>query len=445
MRKVPRTVGTNERDRESLRARIRVAVDLAIGNSHVQAHHALESVAPAAQSSGDEILALYFQARAIANIKARRLDEGFAAFDLALQTARRYGEAALCARILINYGTAAVQDGDVSLAIALLDEALTASRKIERTTARNTLEKVRSLASTKPVALVSLSEALYAAGQLERAAAVLHEFHTMRSGNTTDLITAASVGIPLGMLLADRALLRLSRDPNLIELAFSRREQWLCGPLAEAFCTYYESVGRRGEHDALLARALDSLTSLDNSLALGLRIARLGDAASLPRVSALALRQCTGNSPLLDAYRDLFESFVGARRQTGERARELARRAERRFARAGRPTMRALALHAAGDSDAATALLRTCGAAQPASPRWLGAPVQRRLAAQLTPRESEVARLAARGMTNRTIADALHLSERTVHHHCEAIFGKLGIRSRWQISNALADVAQAAG
>lgn len=445
MRKSLRILASKERDRESLRARIRVAVDLAIGNSPAQAHSALEDVAPEAQCAGDEILALYFQARAITNVKARRIDEGFAAFDLALRTARRHGEPALCARIMINYGTAAVQDGDVALAIALLDEALSASRKIERTTARSTLEKVRSLASTKPVALVSLAEALYASGQFARAAAVLHEFHTMRSGDSEGLIVAAAVGVPLGMLLPDRALLELSRDPNLIELAFARHEQWLCGPLAEAFCTYYESLGRRSEHEALLARALDKLTSLDNSLALGLRIARLGNAANLPRISALMSRQCAGNSPLLAAYRDLFDSFVATRRQTSARAKELARRAERGFAHCDRPVARALALHAAGDSSTAVATLRACGAAEPALLRWHGETVQRRLAAQLTPRESEVARLAARGLTNRTIAETLHLSERTVQHHCEAIFGKLGIRSRWQLSEALAEVAQAAG
>lgn len=420
-------------------------MDLAIGNSPMQAHRALEEIAPSAQSAGDEILALYFQARAIANVKARRLDEGFAAFELALHTARHHGEPALCARVMINYGTAAVQDGDVATAIALLEEALAASRKIERSTARSTLEKVRSLASTKPVALVSLGEALFAAGDFRRASALLHEFHSVRSGSTTDLITAASVGLPLGMLLPDRALLELSSDPNLIELAFARHEQWLCGPLADAFCSYFEHHGRRREHDALLSRTLDKLTSLDNSLALGLRIARLGNAASLPRVSALMLRQCGGSSPLLDAYRDLFDSFVAARRQTGARAKEFALRAERAFDRCGRPVLRAAALQAAGMPAASVGVLRACGAAESAELRWRGAAVQRRLATQLTPRENEVAILAARGMTNRTIADALRLSERTVQHHCEAIFGKLGIRSRWQLSGALAEVAQAAG
>jgi non-specific serine/threonine protein kinase len=48
----------------------------------------------------------------------------------------------------------------------------------------------------------------------------------------------------------------------------------------------------------------------------------------------------------------------------------------------------------------------------------------------LTEREAEVLRLVARGMTNRTIAAELVLSERTVAHHLSNIFRKLGVASR---------------
>jgi DNA-binding CsgD family transcriptional regulator len=428
---------TKHRERESLRARIRVAVDLAIGNSPAQAYRALEPVALEAQSAGDEMVALYFQARAIADIKARRIDEGFAAFEVALQAVRRLGEPALCARVLINAGTAATQDGDVAVAIAYLEEALQLSRTVERTTARNTLEKVRTLASTKPVSLVSLADACYAAGRLHRAAAALHEFHSVRSGSTGDLITAAAVGIPLGLLLGDEALLALSHDPNLLELAFARYEQWLCGPLVDAFCGYYERLGRRREHDALLMRAIEKLTSLDNGLLLGLRIARLGPPSALPKVGVLAGRQWPRASPLFDAYRDLFEGVVGARRRQPARSDETAARAAAALAQNGRPILQALALQAAGEPCAADAVLRSCHATQPSAVHWQGTPVHRLLATQLTLRESEVARLAAEGLTNRSIAGTLNISERTVHHHCEAIFGKLGIRSRWQLPGAL--------
>lgn len=48
----------------------------------------------------------------------------------------------------------------------------------------------------------------------------------------------------------------------------------------------------------------------------------------------------------------------------------------------------------------------------------------------LTAHEERVAALAADGMTNAQIGAALHLSPKTVGHHLEHIFAKLGIRSR---------------
>jgi non-specific serine/threonine protein kinase len=48
----------------------------------------------------------------------------------------------------------------------------------------------------------------------------------------------------------------------------------------------------------------------------------------------------------------------------------------------------------------------------------------------LSPRESEVLRLVAAGHTNRQIAAALTLSQKTVSRHLDNIFSKLGISSR---------------
>src|SRR5262249_14678357 len=45
----------------------------------------------------------------------------------------------------------------------------------------------------------------------------------------------------------------------------------------------------------------------------------------------------------------------------------------------------------------------------------------------LTVREIEVLRLVAAGQSNRTIASQLVLSERTVAHHLDSIFGKLSV------------------
>jgi DNA-binding NarL/FixJ family response regulator len=52
----------------------------------------------------------------------------------------------------------------------------------------------------------------------------------------------------------------------------------------------------------------------------------------------------------------------------------------------------------------------------------------------LTGRESEVAVLIARGLSNRQIAETLVIAERTVTNHVEHIFDKLGFRSRAQVA-----------
>jgi two-component system, NarL family, response regulator LiaR len=49
---------------------------------------------------------------------------------------------------------------------------------------------------------------------------------------------------------------------------------------------------------------------------------------------------------------------------------------------------------------------------------------------QLTGRELDIIKLAARGLTNKDIAEQLHLSYRTVEGHMRGIFNKLGIGSR---------------
>jgi DNA-binding CsgD family transcriptional regulator len=55
----------------------------------------------------------------------------------------------------------------------------------------------------------------------------------------------------------------------------------------------------------------------------------------------------------------------------------------------------------------------------------------------LTPAEERVAVLAAEGKTNREVASALFLSERTVEGHLSRVFGKLGVRHRTELAHAL--------
>ena len=61
---------------------------------------------------------------------------------------------------------------------------------------------------------------------------------------------------------------------------------------------------------------------------------------------------------------------------------------------------------------------------------------------RLTRRELQVASLLARGYRDRQIADELSISVATVGVHVHRVLGKLGIRSRWQVGEALADTSQ---
>jgi DNA-binding CsgD family transcriptional regulator/tetratricopeptide (TPR) repeat protein len=61
----------------------------------------------------------------------------------------------------------------------------------------------------------------------------------------------------------------------------------------------------------------------------------------------------------------------------------------------------------------------------------------------LTPSERRVAEIAAAGPTNREIAQALFVTQRTVEVHLTSIYRKLGISSRSQLAAALADPARA--
>ena len=56
----------------------------------------------------------------------------------------------------------------------------------------------------------------------------------------------------------------------------------------------------------------------------------------------------------------------------------------------------------------------------------------------LGPREADVARLVADGLTNKQIGARLFISERTVDSHVRSILNKLGFSSRAQIAAWLA-------
>src|SRR5262249_51472241 len=62
----------------------------------------------------------------------------------------------------------------------------------------------------------------------------------------------------------------------------------------------------------------------------------------------------------------------------------------------------------------------------------VGLPTLARPPGALTPRQAEILAHVAVGLTNKAIADRLHLSPGTVERHLATIYRKLGLRNRAQ-------------
>ena len=75
----------------------------------------------------------------------------------------------------------------------------------------------------------------------------------------------------------------------------------------------------------------------------------------------------------------------------------------------------------AGGTSVPPEVLLSSGRVPEGAPAWLTA---------LTPRETDVLRATARGLSNKEIARELELAEVTIKLHLSAIFRKMGVRSR---------------
>ncbi|MFC5063448.1 LuxR C-terminal-related transcriptional regulator [Actinomycetospora atypica] len=181
-----------------------------------------------------------------------------------------------------------------------------------------------------------------------------------------------------------------------VDAAFAQRDAALSLVVAQ-------SAVRLGAADAVVDRLGALVAGMEG---------RLG-----PAVLAQARALVDGDAGALDALVDGFEAMGSPLL-----AAEVAAQAADLHRGAGR----------AGPADAATArarsLARACEGARTPALELLGA------RDDLTPRELEVARLAARGLTSRAISEQLTLSVRTVDNALRVVYAKLGVAGRRELA-----------
>ncbi|MEO9120898.1 MAG: LuxR C-terminal-related transcriptional regulator [Solirubrobacteraceae bacterium] len=284
-------------------------------------------------------------------------------------------------------GAAALSRGDLRLA----------TQWLEQSTAGLELADIRGLL---PHMLGLLGQALALAGKTERAGGVL--------ARGEELLAARLNQVGCGEL--DRAAVwvaaaegELSRAQRLaLAAARDARE----APVLEA--VFLHDALRLGAALSTAGRRLDQIAT--------------GTDSALTRARAehgRAMRE--GNPDLLRAVAERFEE-IGANLM----AAEAYAQAEGHLRQRGFETA-ARASAARGE-----ALAARCGGAR--TPLLAGGSGH----LGLTPREQEIATLAARGLSNRLIAERLVLSTRTVESHLYNAMGKLSVRNRGELARLVA-------
>ena len=280
-------------------------------------------------------------------------------------------------------GAAALSRGDVGLA----------ARWLEQSTAGLELADVRGLL---PHMLGLLAQALALAGKTERAGGVLKRGEELLAARLNQVGRGELDRAAVWVAAAEGELSRAHR------LALAAARDAREAPVLEA--VFLHDALRLGAAATTAVRRLDQIaTAVDSEL------------TRARAEHARAIREA--NPDLLRAVAERFEG-IGANLMAAEA-----------YAQAGRQ-LQEWGLEATGRASAARgeALAARCGDAR--TPLLAGGSGH----LGLTPREQEIATLAARGLSNRLIAERLVVSTRTVESHLYNAMGKLGVRSRSELA-----------
>ena len=349
-----------------------------------------------------------------ADLLLGRYPEALRRQDRALALARATGQAHLLTRLLVGQGSTLRWVGRLAESRACFEEAYDAAR----------------LSGSEELQLMALSMLCRVHTWLgDLPAALRHADRTLALADRVDgwwaalaPAVAAQARLEAGHPAGGTATIRVAAGgPGLPRIDHGSRPAWY-----ELLVRAALAEGEPGEAATWADRAAAAAAA-----------APLPNAAGFAALAAAEVRLAAGDREAAAALgADAADAFDRAGNPVdGARARLVAARGAAAGGRRddavealGRAERDATAAGATRIADAAARELRRLG--RRAQRRVPADPVTGPATAPLSHREREVAGLVAEGRTNREIAGALFLSEKTVERHLSRIFGKLGVSSR---------------
>ena len=359
------------------------------------------------------------------------LEKTLALVDEGIGIARRTGARS---GIVVSLGTGAevcLRFGDLERSLAYIEEA-------DRVAEESAKEKnfLKRMVAHHWIGHLLVTGALPEAREMIASSLDWHD-----GGRHNEAFTAA-LGVIIGMHLGDFALVDALFDPDLLQRSIDARDAESCGLLVPAFADIMHVRGMEKELRRTVVQCVE-LGFVDTCGWLQMCAVRFAPSDVADAAASQIEAYFKGAvAPIGAAHLANFNALIARRRGQHGAASAFARDAAKRYGAIGWRLSQAGALEIAGDLKGALELYEACSAA--ADVARLRAHRTRKgrsapFGARLTPRELEVARLAARKWSNGDISRALGLSVRTIDHHLEAAFSKLGIRARWQLTDQLLD------
>jgi tetratricopeptide (TPR) repeat protein len=337
---------------------------------------------------------------------------------LAVEISRKRRDPYALWRELLYYGYALQAAGRVRAAMATHEEALA-------------LATEQGLTWERTLALSRAALGAYTLGDMTRAREYLRVAFAEPEQHRWAYVQRSFTGLAVAVATGDDELLALAFDEKVPDIVFASADAYTIGYAAAAYHAYFRRAEREEDADRLLQRAIDRLPSPDCGWPLIEAVAEYGTPEQIDRAHAL-LAMFPKTHPLAAAYRALFDARIALRRGDRADCERRAGEAQAFFEHNEWLFMAARSAELGGRLSDAKSRYVAMGAAAEAR-RLTGQrarPGRPRGGYESSQQRRRIVELIATGATNRTIAEHLGVSSRTVKYRISELYAAEGVASR---------------